>query len=191
MLHSTGRMRLALAAIAALSLVPLAACSSEADTSAAGASETADEAGTGTLAAAIAADDKLSTIANALKETGLDEVFSGKASYTLLAPEDDAFASLGDKGKELTSQPAAMAAVLRDHTLPGYFEMADIAAAIDAKGGPVEMPTMGGHKITFSRDGETIVAKGEDGGTARLVDHANRAENGIALPIDGLLKQSD
>src|SRR5690606_2675136 len=95
----------------------------------------------------------LSVVAAALGDSGLAQVFDGAGSYTIFAPNDAAFDALGETGAALREpgQRAAMAAVLRDHIVPGYLTPTDIEAAIEAQGGSVKVETMGDHSLTFSR----------------------------------------
>jgi uncharacterized surface protein with fasciclin (FAS1) repeats len=150
------------------------------------------EASTETLASLIMEADGLSTVAGAIGEAGLAQVFDGAASYTLLAPQDAAFEALGEAGEELRSaaQRPAMVAILRDHIVPGYLTPEDIANAIEAADdGSVEMRTMGGHVVTFTGDGETVTVTAEDGATARFAGDALRGSNGAAIPLDGVLRK--
>ncbi|MGX7896736.1 fasciclin domain-containing protein [Tsuneonella sp. HG222] len=178
-----------LAALAASSLAMLGACSQAGD-DAEGTAATA-EPSTETLAQALGNADGMNTVATALGDVGLAQVFDGAGSYTILVPNDAAFEKLGDAGKTLLEpeQRAAMAAVLRDHIVVGYLEPADIETAIESKGGAVEAKTMGGHKLTFSKDGDAIVVTSEDGSRATVAGDAVRSSNGVAIPMDGLLKK--
>ena len=145
-----------------------------------------------TLASLVADADGLSTVSGVLGEAGLAQVFDGAASYTLLAPQDSAFEALGEAGEDLRSaeQRAAMVAILRDHIVPGYLTPDDIANAIEqADDGSVEMRTMGAHTLTFTGEGETITVTSEDGATAQFAGDALRASNGVAIPLDGVLKK--
>lgn len=172
--------------LAALCLSALSACGSETKTDTATVAANSDHA---TLVDAIADTADLATVSAALKATGIASALEGKGTYTLLAPTDAAFATLGDKGKLLAQpdQQAASAAILRNHLLPGALNAKDIGAAIDAAGGKVTMRTMGSGSVTFSRDGDAIVVKGPDGAEAKLTDTAIAAGNGVALPVDGLI----
>jgi uncharacterized surface protein with fasciclin (FAS1) repeats len=170
-------------------LVPLAGCGDKAPESKAGAP---DPAASGqTLAAAIAGESKLSTVASALDDAGLSGVFDGPGSYTLLAPDDDAFAKLGDQGKALRTpeKRPLLVALLRDHLLPGQVTPDAIRKAIAAKGGPVTMATLGDGKVTFSLDADTIVATGDDGSKARVDGGEVTATNGVAIPLDGTIRK--
>ena len=179
-------------ALAAGSLAVLGACSQEADDAsdtAAGSTEPSND----TLAVALGDAEGMETVSAALGDAGLAQVFDGAGSYTILAPSDAAFEKLGDTGKALLEpdQRAAMAAVLRDHIVVGYLEPSDIETAIEAKGGAVEARTMAGHVVTFSKEGDGIMVTSEDGSRAMLSGDAVRASNGVALPVDGVLKKLD
>lgn len=177
-----------LATLAAVTLT-LGACAEEAEqgqTEQASETETASE----TLAQAISGADNLSMAAKALGDVGLTPVFDGAGSYTILVPNNDAFSALGEMHDAAAGEEhkAAMAAILRDHIVPGYLTPADIGAAIDAQGGTVRAETMGEQTLRFSRDGEGIRVTSEDGSSALIAGDALRASNGVAIPLDAVLK---
>ena len=176
----------ALAAAACALMLP--ACSGDS----AGESDATAEVSDETLASVVEHADGLSTVSDVLGDAGLAQVFDGAASYTLFAPQDAAFDALGEAGDDLRSpeQRAAMVAILRDHIVPGYLTPDDIANAVDvADDGSVEMRTMGAHTLTFTGEGDTITVTGEDGSTAKFAGDALRASNGVAIPLDGVLKK--
>jgi len=177
-----------LTAVAATTLFALGACSSDHDRTPTEAAPTKE-----TLAEALAATPKLSIVAGALGQTGLAQVFDGASAYTILAPDNAAFDALGELSEKLQrpANRAAMAAVLRDHTLPGYVTPADIETALKNKNGPVEIETMGDHTLTFRQSRNGIAVTSEDGSSAELAGPAVKASNGVAIPIDGLLKKVD
>lgn len=177
--------RPALASLAALALLALPACSKEE-----GNETLAAEPGEETLAEAISDADGLNTVASALGDTGLAEVFEGTGSYTLFAPNDAAFEALGEVGAALREpgQRAALAAVLRDHIVPGYLTPDDIETALESQRGSVVVETMGDQALTFSRADGGIRVTGENGASAMLAGDAVRAGNGVAIPLDGVLK---
>ena len=184
------RPRRPLAAFAALALLAVPACSAdETADQAAAESEPTDD----TLAAAISDADGLTGVASALGDSGLAQVFDGAGSYTIFAPNDAAFEALGETGAALREpgQSAAMAAVLRDHIVPGYLTPADIESAIEAQGGAVKVETMGDHALTFTRADDGIRVTSEDGSAAMLTGNALKARNGVAIALDGVLKKVD
>jgi uncharacterized surface protein with fasciclin (FAS1) repeats len=176
-------------AVAATALLALAGCKGG-DTSAEKGTAAA-EVSNDTLAKVLAGDGDLSVVAGALDDAGLAQVFDGAAAYTILAPTDTAFDRLGEATTDLTSpeQRPAMVAILRDHIVPGYLTPADIGKALEASNdGKVAMKTMGGHTLTFSGKGADVTVTAEDGATAHFAGDALRASNGVAIPLDGLLK---
>src|SRR5688572_11377246 len=183
MISRLGNRRVPAMTGAILGALLLAACSDDAG------EEAASEPSAETLAAIVSGADDLSVVSATLEDAGLAQVFDGVAAYTLLAPRDAAFTSLGEAGETLRSseQRPAMVAVLRDHIVPGYLTPADIANAIEADDdGKVAMRTMGGHTLTFASDEGTVTATGEDGATVRFAGEALLASHGGAIPVDGL-----
>ncbi len=179
------RSSLAFAGALALA-VPLAACSSSEDDAA------SQEVGNETLASALADGSDIDMVSDALKDTGLAQVFDGTAAYTVLAPTDEAFAVLEPQEGEDTdeeSRRAIVAAVLREHVLPGALSPTDIENAITAQGGPVTIRTMGEGTIKFAMDGETLTITDEEGESASMVGDPILASNGVVIPIDTVLKQ--
>ena len=171
-----------------LALVPLAGCDKAKDKTAA----TATEPDAATLTSAIGGAPGMSTVAAAIKGTGLATVFDGTAPYTVLVPQDDAFGALGEAASKLKAPEngAAMAAVIKAHVLPGYMTVADIGAALTrSKGKPVRMTTMAGSDVTFTRSGETLTVTAADGSTAKVSGSELTAGNGVAIPVDAVLKK--
>ena len=145
-----------------------------------------------TLTTAIAGAPGMTTVAAAIKGTGLATVFDGTAPYTVLVPQDDAFGALGGAAARLAAPEngAAMAAVIKAHVLPGYITVSDIDAALKAAHGkPVKMTTMAGSAVTFARNGEALMVTAADGSVAKVSGSAITATNGIAIPIDKVLKK--
>ena len=179
------------AALGAALLVGLSACGSgSGEATTAQADDMADDMAAGTLAAALSDAPGMTTVATALKSTGLSNVFDGGAAYTILAPDDDAFGALGAAGTDL-QQPensAAMAAILRGHILPGYLTVADVEAALKASGGkPVKMRTMGNAEISFTREGDALIVSRPDGARAKVDGKGLGASNGVIIPLDAVL----
>ena len=173
-----------------LGSLALSGCSKEADskqTAQAGASASEKN-----LADTLGKQPDLTTLAAAIKTTGLNGVFANAGSYTLLAPTNAAFAKLGEKAAALNApeQRAALTAVVRDHMVPGYLTREDIAKAIEAAGGKaVKMSTLGAGELSFAKDGAAITVTGRDGASATITGTAVPAGASIALPVDGVLKK--
>ncbi|MBB3988976.1 fasciclin domain-containing protein [Croceicoccus naphthovorans] len=175
------RRALLVAASVAFAL-PLAACSGTEEAA------TGETVSNDTLASELADAGSLDKASAALKDSGLAQVFDGTASYTLLAPTDEAFDKIASEGLDKPENKALLAEVLRDHVLPGALSESDIAKAIESNGGKVEMTTMGDTTVTFAMDGDTLTVSGPDGASARVVGEPVLASNGAAMPIDTVLR---
>lgn len=183
-------MRLLFATLSAVALVALSGCGQDAPKAETPAPASPSAA---TLSEALGDAAGMTTLAAALKGTGLNTVFDGSAPYTVLAPDDDAFGALGEAARMLTAPEngAAMAAVLKGHVLPGYMTVADIDAALkNAAGKPVKVATMAGGDVTFARKGGDLTVTAADGSTAKVSGKEITASNGVAIPVDTVLKKT-
>lgn len=177
--------------LAAASAFAVSACSDSAP-DATGTEAAADAASGDSVAALVGGSADHKTLASALKSTGIESVFSGKGDYTVLAPNDAAFGALGDKAAGLSDpeQKAVLAAILRDHVIPGTLTPADIGKAIDASSGKsVTMRTVGSGSVTFTKDGDAIAVASADGAKAKIQGSGSVGSNGAVLPIDTVLKK--
>lgn len=150
------------------------------------------DASSATLASLISDADDLDEVSGALDQAGLTQAFDGVASYTVLAPNDEAFAALAPVEQNLPEEDrgAVLAAVLRDHILPGYLTPEDIGKAIEAQqSGTVSIQTMGDSTLTFAMEGEAIRVTSSDGSSAILLGEGLRGSNGVAIPIDAVLTE--
>jgi uncharacterized surface protein with fasciclin (FAS1) repeats len=146
--------------------------------------------GNETLASALADGDSVREMSDALKDTGLAQVFDGSAAYTVLAPSNEALSALEDQNDLSTDEGrAVLAAVLREHVLPGALTPDDIENAIAVQKGTVSIRTMGEGAMRFAMDGSTLTVTDESGKTAQVNGDAILASNGVVIPIDGVLKQ--
>ena len=148
---------------------------------------------TQTVASALGAIPDLASFNAALSSAQIGSIFDGPGSYTVLAPNDEAFAALGEDGAALMDEPQrpVLIGVLRNHILPGHLTMDDIAAAIDARGGTVTMTTLGQGSVEFTRDGSGITVSNDTGATARLGATSTAATNGVIIPLDTVLVPGD
>lgn len=164
----------------------LGACSDEVENAPESVTQSND-----TLASVLSEIDGLETLSSAIGDSGLGSVFDGASAYTVLAPDDSVFEQLGERGTALLSedQRPILVALLRDHIVPGALDLSDIRAAIEAKGGPVEMKTVGDSTLTFALDEDTLTVQGDGQPIAIASERAVIAGNGIALPINGLVSQ--
>lgn len=178
----------ALALVALPATLALAACNAEP-----GESPAAEQTDRATVAQAVASAADLSTLSQAITDAQLAEVLDGSGSYTLFAPNDDAFAALGENGQRLleVEQRPLLVGLLREHIVPGHITPDAIGTAIDEEGGTVSMTTMGGGSLTFSREGDTITVSRDGNDVARFTGETIEAGNGVVIPIDTALVPQD
>jgi uncharacterized surface protein with fasciclin (FAS1) repeats len=133
-----------------------------------------------TLAASVKGD-----LGRVIGNAGLETALAGVGPYTVFAPPDAALKG----GIDFTdpTMKAESAAMLRAHIVPGTLTRADVGAAIDRAGGKAQMRTMAGGVLTFTKDGQAIVATAPDGASAHLTGEERLVKNGVLQPTDGLL----
>lgn len=137
-----------------------------------------------TLTAIVSNTQDTSALASALERTGLAGALEGPGSYTVLAPGNESFRPLA-AGSGDESDKAVVAAILREHILPGQLEIDAISDAIDANGGSISVATVGNGNVEFAKDGDTITAKLASGEqTAKLTGAEKQGRNGGILMID-------
>lgn len=136
---------------------------------------------------AVAARKENAALGRIVDNAGLAQALEGVGPYTLFAPPE---AALNGGGADFADPAlkAESAALLQAHIVPGTITRADIAAAIERGGGEgARMRTMAGGLITFTRDGEAILANAEGGAAARLTGDERLVSNGAIQPVDALL----
>jgi uncharacterized surface protein with fasciclin (FAS1) repeats len=169
------------AVLAALALV---ACNPSPDAEATGPAEPTSR----TLAAELRDDGALGTLEGVMTNSGLEQVLEGVGPYTVLAPADGAFGANEAFDFRDDAEKAQAAALIRAHMLPGSVTRADVEAAVaKAEDGKVEMRTLDGALLTFSKEGEGLVVSTADGAKATLTGSETVASNGVIQPIDGVL----
>jgi uncharacterized surface protein with fasciclin (FAS1) repeats len=174
--------------LAATAALALAACEKKTDTATPPAAKEA--AGDETLAKGIPADSKMGA---ALHAAGLDATLAGPGPYTVLVPDDAAFAKLPAGTLDNLLKPEARAdltALLTYHILPGTILADDIGKAIDAGKGKAVLATMGGGTLTATKSSNGILLTDASGGTATIGKAEDKRSNGVIHHIDGVLKPS-
>ncbi len=173
-------------AMAAALALTLTACGSEIEAENPGVEDRTGD----TMADVLSDIGSVSTVASAFESTGLNGVLEGEANYTVLAPTDDAFGSLGATGETLLADEgygAIVAAALREHMVPGALTPDAISQAITDNGGPVTMTSFGNSELTFAMDGDIITVTNGAGASANLTGETVVASNGAVLTIDTVL----
>lgn len=177
--------RASLCAFAAAGMLALTACTEEPSSASPGFAP--GDPGTESIVALISGSEDLSAVDALMKDAGLSQAFDGMAAYTIFAPTNDAITALGESFTGPGAQPA-LVAVLRQHIVPGYLTVQDLASAIESSGGPVEMQTMGASSLTFAMDGDTLTVSTGDGATPVTITEEYLGVNGVVLPVGTVLK---
>jgi len=130
----------------------------------------------GTVVEVAVAAGNFQTLVAAVQAAGLVDVLNGEGPFTVFAPTDEAFARIPEAQLQaLLADPAALAAVLTYHVLPGRVSAADVSGLPSAT-------TVNGKDVTFTNgNGEVRV----DG--ARVLATDIQASNGIIHVIDNVI----
>ena len=121
---------------------------------------------------------KFSTLVAALKQADLVETLQGEGPFTVMAPTDDAFASLPEGTLEMLLMPEnkeKLAEILTYHVIPSKVMAADALEAGEAE-------TVQGGTLMFSVDGEQAQVNGVDISKTDI-----KATNGVIHVIDEVL----
>ena len=171
----------------------LSACGQGDNANQPGAAQTRDSkeaAGGKTIAAGF---DQNSRFFQAAKSAGLDATLAGPGPYTVLVPDDQAFAKLPAATTDSWAKPesrAQLTGVLTYHILPGTVLAADIGKAIDNGKGKALLATMGGGTLTATREGGKIVLTDSAGTKAGVTQPDEKFSNGVVHRIDAVLMPS-
>jgi len=174
----------------ATALVTLAGCNGQNQAhkdEASKGSEAVKQAGDKTIAAGI---DQNSSFFKAAKAAGLDATLAGPGPYTVIVPDDAAFAKLPQGEFDNWLKPesrAELTRVMTYHILPGTVLAADIGKAIDQGKGKAVLATMGGGTLTATRDGDKIVLTDGAGNKATMANADETLANGVVHHVDGVL----
>ncbi|HEX6740994.1 MAG TPA: fasciclin domain-containing protein [Sphingomicrobium sp.] len=142
-------------------------------------------AGTKTIAAGLTQDGKFMAAA---KAAGLDQTLAGPQPYTVLVPDDAAFAKAPagtfDTKPENRGQ---LTGILTNLILPGTVMAADIEKAIEKGKGKAVLATMPGGTVTATKEGGRIVLADAKGNKAAITKADDAYSNGVVHHIDGIL----
>jgi uncharacterized surface protein with fasciclin (FAS1) repeats len=176
--------------VLAAGALALSACNSQNQAhkdEAAKGSEAVKQAGDKTIAAGI---DQNSSFFKATKAAGLDATLAGPGPYTVIVPDDAAFAKLPEGTLDGWMKPESrteLTRVLTYHILPGTVLASDIGKAIDAGNGKAVLATMGGGTLTATREGDKIILTDGDGHKATMAGTDETLANGVIHRVDGVL----
>ncbi len=149
--------------------------------------EAVKQPGDKTIAAGL---DQNGSFFKAAKAAGLDGTLAGPGPYTVIVPDDAAFAKLPKGVLDGWMKPesrAELTRVMTYHILPGTVLAADIGKAIDDGKGKAVLATMGGGTLTATREGDKIVLTDGDGHKATMAATDETLANGVVHRVDTVL----
>jgi len=149
--------------------------------------EAVKQAGDKTIASGL---DQNGNFFKAAKAAGLDATLAGPGPYTVIVPDDAAFAKLPDGEFDGWLKPESrneLTRVMTYHILPGTVLAADIGKAIDDGKGKAVLATMGGGTLTATREGDKIVLTDGEGHRATMASTDETLSNGVIHRVDGVL----
>ncbi|MBX2823723.1 MAG: fasciclin domain-containing protein [Gammaproteobacteria bacterium] len=167
------------ASLVALSLT-LVACSSDDNVTVVPDTDAAQHSGDDTITDTAVANGSFTTLVAALQATGLDEVLADEDStYTVFAPNDDAFAKLGqDTINSLLNDTDQLRDILLYHVVADA--EVDAATAVSLAGTMVDAAN--GDKLAVSLDGSDLFIN-----MSQVIATDIAASNGIIHVIDTVL----
>ena len=145
-------------------------------------------AGTKTIAAGLAPGSKFVAAA---KFAGLDQTLAGPGPYTVLVPDDAAFA--GAPAGTFDTKPenrAKVTSVLTNLILSGTVLTSDIDKAIEQGKGKAPLAMVGGGTLTASKENGKIVFADSSGHKATITQGDEQFSNGVVHRVNALLMPS-
>lgn len=185
-------MKLSVAAALALSVAPLAACTTMMDGGMA--TQTAFVGGAEMFPSRNIVENAVNspihtTLVAAVKAAGLVETLSGPGPFTVFAPTNDAFAKLPAGTVDTLLQPAnrtQLQSVLTYHVVPGRVSAAELVEMIRAGGGTARLTTVQGGVLTASMMGNRVMLTDAAGGMAHVTQADVFQSNGVIHVTDAV-----
>lgn len=130
-----------------------------------------------------------SKLSEAIKNSGLSDKLSTGGPYTVFAPNNAAFERMpAVEMNRLMKNKNAMSKLLACHIVGGTWNAALLMEAIKQNNGSVQLPTMGGGKLTATVEEGKVKLTDENGNSAFVINSDITASNGILHVIDGVVQ---
>ena len=130
------------------------------------------------------------TLVAAVKAAGLVETLEGAGPFTVLAPNNKAFAALPAGTVDTLLEPEnkpTLTAVLTYHVIPGSLTTAELKEKVLAMGGSYAVKTVNGEELMFRVDSGTLFVADAKGDVARVTIPDVMQSNGVIHGIDTVL----
>ncbi|WP_165748423.1 fasciclin domain-containing protein [Cellulophaga sp. Z1A5H] len=143
------------------------------------------------IAALASNNEDLSTLVSALKAANLVEMMSTKGSYTVFAPNNNAFQKLPSKLSiaELAKEEnkALLTSILQYHVVSGEITTDKLVKAIAGAKGNYSFKTMSGKELTASMKKDQIIITDEKNNKVNILTGNIKASNGIIHVVSDVL----
>lgn len=185
-------MKFPIAAAIALTVAPLAACTTMSYDGRTAASTTvggAEMFASRTIVENAVNSPIHTTLVAAVKAAGLVETLSAPGPFTVFAPTNDAFAKLPAGTVETLLQPAnrgQLQSVLTYHVVSGRVTAAELVEMIRAGGGTARLTTVQGGVLTASMMGGRVMLTDGAGGMAHVTQADVLQSNGVIHVTDAV-----
>jgi uncharacterized surface protein with fasciclin (FAS1) repeats len=134
--------------------------------------------------------DDFSTLVTALKAADLVGALQGDGPFTVFAPLNSGFAKIDSKTLNSLLEPEnkdQLSAILTYHVVAGKLTAADVAKALEAGKGKVELTTLNGATLTaVSKDGG-IYLMDQKGNYSMIAKTDVMASNGVIHVINDVV----
>lgn len=130
------------------------------------------------------------TLVAAVKAAGLVETLKGTGPFTVFAPTNAAFEKLPKGTVETLVKPEnkeKLTKILTYHVVPGKLDAAELSKQMQAGNGTATLKTASGGTLSVMMDGNQVVVKDENGGTAHVTIADVYQSNGVIHVIDGVV----
>jgi len=143
------------------------------------------------IAAVASGNKELSTLVSALKAADLVEMMTAEGSYTVFAPNNNAFEKLPNKLSIATlakpENKELLTSILQYHVVSGEVTSAELAKAIEGAKGKYTFKTVGGKELTASLKNDKIMLKDEKNNKVQIILGNVEASNGIVHVVSDVL----
>ncbi|MEL7039288.1 MAG: fasciclin domain-containing protein [Cyanobacteria bacterium J06592_8] len=136
-----------------------------------------DAVGGGDLLGVLSSDSRFSTLATALKSTGLLDQLQEGGPFTLFAPTNEAFEALPEGTLESLMQPEnseQLTKILQHHVIPGEVTSDELSSG--------EVETAAGSSVNVDVESDEVTV-----GDAKVIDSDISTENGVVHVIDKVM----
>jgi uncharacterized surface protein with fasciclin (FAS1) repeats len=130
------------------------------------------------------------TLVAAVKAAGLVETLQGEGPFTVFAPTNAAFDLMPAGSVDLLVKPynkITLTKILTSHVVAGKMNGSDLMKMIKDGNGTATLTTVSGHKLMLTRQGDSILVKDENGGTAVVTTANVYQSNGVIHVVDHVL----